>query len=254
LVKICMKNAKTWKTCVGAMANLVGEIVLKLTPEGIRARAIDPSHVALVDLELPAAALDGYEIGQPTSLGVNLLEMSKIMARAKPTDEMTIELDEQKNRLALTFRGATTRKFDISLIDIREAELPEPKLQFVASAGILAGMIQEGLKDAELVSGTIKLLLDNEGFVMSAEGDKGTTELALGKDNKALTGHDAKQSAKSMYDIGQLGNMVKAAASADIVTVNMGTDLPIQVDCPVADGKGRLRFILAPRIDNAENR
>ena len=249
MVKICMKNAKTWKMCVGAMANLVGEIVLKLTPEGVRARAMDPSHVALVDFELLAAAFDGYEVNQPTSIGINLLEMNKVMARAKPDDEMTIELDEQKNRLTLTFKGASARKFDMSLIDISETELPEPKLQFVASTGVLAGIIQDGLKDAELVSGTVKLGLDNDGFTMSAEGDRGTTELVLGKDNKALTGYNAKQPAKSMYDTSQLGNIMKAAAGADIVIINMGTNLPVQVDCPVADGKGRLRFLLAPRIE-----
>jgi proliferating cell nuclear antigen len=52
-----------------------------------------------------------------------------------------------------------------------------------------------------------------------------------------------------MFNIKYLGDMTKAASSTDVITINLGMDLPIQLDFPVAEGKGKLRFLLAPRIE-----
>ena len=248
-LKIYTKNSKTWKTCVAAMANVVDEVGLKLTPEGVKAKAMDASHVSLVDLDLPANAFDEYDVKTATVLGVNLAELGRVMSRAKPDDELTIELDEQTNRLALAFKGASSRKFELPLIDIAETELPEPKLQFTASATISAGQLQDALKDAELAGETVRLGLGTEGFAVTTEGDARSAEFALEKGSEGMVAHDVKQPAKAMYARANLSNIVKAAAPADTVTIQLGNNLPVQLDYPVADGKGRLRFLLAPRIE-----
>ncbi len=249
MVSVRMEESKVWKTCIGMMVNLIEEAAFKFTPDGIKMKAMDPSHIALVDFELPATAFVEYKVKQPTVLGINLLEMYKIMSRGKAEDELTLELDEERNRMGLTFKGASTRRLSLPLIDIREAELPEPKLQFTATAEVLAGVIQDGLKDAEIVGDNVRFELSNDGLLISAESDKGTAELKLGKGDKALAKLNVKQLARAMFNIKYLSDMTKAASSSDIITINLGMELPIQLDFPVADGKGRLRFLLAPRIE-----
>jgi len=249
LVKLRMADSKGWKTCVSAMASLIEEATFKLTPEGVKMKAMDPSHVALVDFELPAEAFAEYGVKQTVSIGADLAEMNKIMARAKAEDEFTMELDEEKNRLVLTFKGTSTRKFSLPLIDISEAELPEPKLQFTATADIAAGVIQDGLRDAEIVGDNVRCELKEEGFSMLTESDTGATELKLQKGDAGLLKLSVKQPARAMFNIKYLIDMTKAVSSADAITINLGTNLPIQLDFPIAKGKGRLRFLLAPRIE-----
>ncbi|MBA7630887.1 hypothetical protein ES703_38412 [subsurface metagenome] len=249
MVSARMADSKTWKTCVGAMVNLIDEAAFKFTPDGIKMKAMDPSHVALLDFELPASAFEEYKIKQPTTLGIGLTEMNKILARAKAEDELALELDEEKNRLTLTFKGVSTRRLSLPLIDVSEAELPEPKLQFTATADVVAGVIQDGLKDAEIVGDNVKFELSEDGFFLSAESDKGASELKLRKGDQALPKLSVKQPAHAMFNIKYLSDMAKAAGSSDVITINLGTDLPIQLDLQVAEGKGRLRFLLAPRIE-----
>jgi len=248
VVRIRMENAKTWKTCISAIAALIDEAAFKFTPEGMRMKAIDPSHVALVDFELPADAFVEYDVRKETVLGIDLAEMDKVMSRAKSEDEFVLELSEEENRLILTFRGKSTRRFSLPLIDIRETELPEPKLEFTASAQVSAGAIQDALKDAGLVGDSVKFEISSEEFKMSAEGDSGSVEMKLSKGDEGLKKLDVKQQARAMYNINYLEDMSKAASSDDIVTVNLGTDLPIQLDFPMGK-KGRLSFLLAPRIE-----
>lgn len=249
MVKARMAESKVWKTCVGMMVNLIEEAAFKFTHEGVKMKAMDPSHIALVDFELPDKAFEEYNVKQPTILGINLLEMDKIMSRGKAEDELILELDEKQNRLGFTFKGASTRRLSLPLIDVREAELPEPKLQFTATAEVSAGVIQDGLKDAEIVGDNVKFELNEDGLIISAESDRGTTELKLSKGDKALAKLNVKQGAKAMFNIKYLGDITKSVSSADSITINLGTDLPLQLDFPVADGKGRLRFLLAPRIE-----
>lgn len=244
-----MAESKVLKTCVEMMVNLIEEAAFKFTPEGIKMKAMDPSHIALVDFELPASAFTEYNFKQPIVLGINLLEMEKVISRGKADDELILELDEKQNRLGLTFKGVSTRRLSLPLIDIRETELPEPKIQFTATAEVLAGVIQDGLKDAEIVSDNVRFELDETGLVISAESDKGTAELKLKKGDKGLLKLSVKQPARAMFNIKYLIDMTKGAGSEDPITISLGTDLPIQLDFPVADGKGRLRFLLAPRIE-----
>ncbi|RLG57626.1 MAG: proliferating cell nuclear antigen (pcna) [Hadesarchaea archaeon] len=249
MLKVKMAEAKIWKTCVGMVVNLVEEAAFKFTSEGVKMKAMDPSHIALADLELPTKVFEEYSIKQPTVLGINLLEMNKIMSRGKPEDELIIELDEKQNRLSLTFKGTSTRRLNLPLIDVRETDLPEPRLQFTAMAEVTAGVIHDGLKDAELVGENVSFELHEDGLKISAESDRGSTELKLRKGDKALANLDVKQEARAVFNIKYLSDITKSASSNDLIKINLGTNLPIQLDFPIAGGEGRLRFLLAPRIE-----
>ncbi len=250
MVSVKMSDSKVWKICIGTMVNLIEEAAFKFAPEGIKMKAMDPSHVALVDFELPAAAFAEYSVKQPVTLGINLSEMDKVVSRAKADDQLILELDEKQNRLAVSFKGASTRKLSLPLIDVREAELQEPKIQFAAAAEILAGVVQDGLKDAELISDNVRLELSEEGFFISADGDRGSTELKLGKGDKGLVKLHAKEKSRAMFNIKYLTDMTKAASSTDVIKISLGSNLPIQLDFPVAGGVGKLRFLLAPRVES----
>jgi proliferating cell nuclear antigen len=230
------------------MVNLIEEAAFKFTPEGVRMKAMDPSHIALVDFELSPDAFKEYSVKAPTILGINLVEMDRVLSRARPGDEFGMELDEKQNRLMLTFKGKSTRKLSLPLISIDEREFPEPKIPFTAELSVNVGVIQDGLKDAELVTDNVQFRAEEEGFQMKAEGDKGSSELRLSKDDKeVLTKLKVDQPARAMFNIKYLRDMMEGASSSDSVTVRLGTDLPVQLDFDVS--KGRLRFLLAPRIE-----
>ena len=244
-----MPNSRAWKTCIGAMVALIEEAAFKFSPEGVRMRAMDPSHVALIDFEMPARAFDEYEVKQPVVLGVALAELNRMLARARPDDEFTMELEEERNRLALTFKGKSTRKLSLPLVDVSEGELPEPKLEFTATAKLAAEAVQDGLRDAEIVGDTVRFELDESTFKMLAESDRGSTELRLRKGDPALAKLDIKEPARATFNVKYLGDMMKAAKPDDLVTINLGADLPINLDFPVEE-HGRLSFLLAPRIES----
>lgn len=248
-MKLKMDKSEVWKNCIGAISNLIEEADLDISEEGVNLKAMDPSHVALAGLKISDAAFTEFDVDKPEKLGIDLTEMDKIMSRANKNDKSTLEYVEEENRLKLEFRGTSTRRFSLPLLELEEEELPEPELNFTANAKVTAGTIREGLKDAALVGDNVKFELSDEKFKMSIESDTGSAEMELSKEDEGLKDLNVESPTRAMYNIGYLEDMFKAAGSNDIVEINHGEDLPIQIIFKMADGEGQLKFLLAPRVE-----
>lgn len=244
-----MESSEVWKNCIGAISNLIDEVNFEFNKDGVEMKAMDPSHVALADFGLSSDAFRVYELEDTLKLGMDLAEMDKIMSRAKRDDEFIMEFDEEENRLRLEFRGKSTRRFSLPLLEVEEEELPEPDLNFTASARVSAGVIREGLKDAALVSDNVRFELKGDRFVMGIESDTGSAEMELSRDDDGLQELQVDESSSAVYSIGYLEDMIKAASSKDVVEVSHGVDIPIQMVFQIAEGKGHLKFLLAPRVE-----
>lgn len=248
-MKLKMENSSVWKNCIGAVSNLVEEVDLEFTEKGVEMRAMDPSHVALSEFKLSVDAFEEYDLEESQKLGVDLGEMDRFLSRAKKNDELTMSFDEEESRLKLRFRGKSTRRFSLPLLEVEEEELPQPDLDFTAFAKISAGTVSDGLKDAALVGDNVRFEFLEDKFLMGIESDTGSVEMELSKEDESLEELEVEESSKAMYNIGYLDDMFKAASSGDIVEINHGTDLPILMTFNIADGNGSLKFLLAPRIE-----
>ncbi len=244
-----MDNSEIWKDCIGAISNLIEEADFEIDGKGIRMKAMDPSHVALVDFRLSSKAFSVYDVEDTVKLGLDLTEMDKVMSRAKKNDESAIGYIEEENRLKIEFKGTSTRRFSLPLLDLEDEDLPDPDLDFTASAKIAAGVINDGLKDAALVGDNVRFELLEGKFLMKIESDTGSAELELSEDDEALESIDVDNPSRAMYNIGYLEDMFKAASSNDIVEIKHGQDLPIQIIFEIAEGNGHLKFLLAPRVE-----
>jgi proliferating cell nuclear antigen len=248
-MKMVMKDAKLWKTCVSAVSSLIEDAAFVVSPSGLKLRAMDPSHIALVDLELPPQAFEEFSVEKQTTIGIHIPEMVKVVSRAKPSERLTIELDESTNRLNLTFAGPPVRRLSMPTIDAQDANYPEPKLIFTAAMEVPADLIQDGIKDAELIGDSVEFEAVKEGLRMRAESDKGASELVLDVGSDALTNFTANPPARARYAISYL-NSILSNSPPGLIGVKLGTDLPVSITYPIPSGK--LMFLLAPRVGGYE--
>jgi len=51
LFRIKIADAKLWKNLIGAISTLIDEGSFNADRDGIKLRAMDPSHVAMIDFE-----------------------------------------------------------------------------------------------------------------------------------------------------------------------------------------------------------
>jgi len=242
-----MKDPKIWKTFVSSVTALIEEAAFTFSPDGVRMKAMDPSKISMVDFELSPDAFDEFKVKERVVAGVKLTEFERALSRMKSKDQLTLEVDTEKNRLNLIFKGASTRKLGIPLLSAEEEEFPEPKLNFAAKVTLQASVLKDGLKDAEMVAENVRLNADKNSFSILAESDRGTSELVLSKGDEGLVGLDVSEPATAIYSVRYLIDMVGGTSPSDQVTLKFSTDLPLEIDFGVANG--RFRFLLAPRVE-----
>lgn len=250
MIRLGMENPKVLKTCMSAVASLVEEAAFIASPDGLKLRTMDATHTVLLDLDLPACAFSRFEVEKQTTIGVKLAEMNKVLSRAKPNDGMLVEFDEQAGRMAISLSGPPQRRFNVPVIEVESVSYPDPKIAFPATAEVQAGILQDGVKDAELVRASpVKIEIAESGLRMWADGANGSSELRLETASKALANLKVASPTQAGYSPERLGGILSVCAPNDTVGVSLGTDMPIRVDCAV--GSGKLRFLLAPIVEAA---
>jgi len=246
MFKANLKDPKLLKHSIDAISNMVDEVGINVTAEGMTLKAMDPAHVALVDFELKKDAFDEYEVSEPIVLGVDLDRLNTILKRAGTEDRISLELDSENNALRIRIKNSSTRTFNLPLIEVSEEELKVPDLEFPCRVEINSKIISEGIKDAEIVSDHVVLKIDKENLYITARGDLGNVEVMAAKD-EAMS-FDVKQSASSMFSLEYLKDMIKASDIATTVKISLGDSIPVKMEFLAQDM--RLSFLLAPRIES----
>ena len=83
---------------------------------------------------------------------------------------------------------------------------------------------------------------------MYAEGDTDTVNLKLPK--KLLNELTVSNKCKSLFSIDYFSNMIKPVKGDDPMTIMLGNDNPIRVEFDIAEKKGHVTYLLAPRIES----
>jgi proliferating cell nuclear antigen len=244
-----MFNAKVksevLKGVIDVTSPLVSEVKFNINSKGISLRAVDPAHVAMINLEIGNKAFEEYK-ADDMELGVDMDKLAGIMRLSTSGDMVSLEYDEKGNRLIVKI-GNLVRK--MSLIDT--AGMPDPKmpnLDLPAKAIINASEINRGVRASEAVSDHLAVTINKDNFELFAEGDTDTVNLKLPKD--LLVELNAKDSYKSLFSIDYFSNMIKPVKGEDNVTIYLGNDNPVRVEFDIADKKGHVQYLLAPRIES----
>jgi proliferating cell nuclear antigen len=246
MFKASLRDPKLLKHSIDAISNMVDEVGINVTKEGMTLRAMDPAHVALVDFELKKSAFDEYEVDGLLVLGIDLDRLNTILKRAGAEDKITLEFDSEKNTLKIRLKNASTRTFNLPLIEVSEEELKVPDLEFPSTVEINSKIISEGIKDAEIVSDHVVLKVDKKNLYIKARGDLGNVEVKAAKEG--AISFDVSQDTRSMYSLEYLKDMIKASDIADSVKISLGDNIPVKMEFLSSDIK--LSFLLAPRIES----
>lgn len=244
-----MFNAKVkseiLKGIIDVISPLVNEIKLNITPKGISIRAVDPAHVAMVDLEVKSNAFEEFK-AKEMELGIDMDKLGSIMRLSTAGDMISLEYDNDANRLTVRIGNLVRR---MGLIDT--AGMPDPKmpsLNLPAKVVLKSSEISQGVRASESVSDHLSLSVNKDTFELFAEGDTDTVNLKLPKD--LLVDINAPSKCKSLFSIDYFSNMIKPVKSDNPLTIHLGNDNPIQVEFDIADKKGHVTYLLAPRIES----
>ena len=162
-----LKNVDLWRRSIDAIASFISEGNFRFNEKGISFKAVDPSQIVLVDYIMDKGAFEKFDI-EPTYIGVDLVELNKIMQRSLPNDKLTMEVSDSE--LSLKLEGDMLRSFRLPLIEVSEEDINIPQPKFDAKVEIAGRIIKEALKDASLFGSSVVLRIKGSQFTIEARG------------------------------------------------------------------------------------
>jgi proliferating cell nuclear antigen len=238
-------KSEVLREVVDVISTLVDEAKLNLSKDGLSVKAVDPAHVAMLDLSVGKDAFEEYS-ADDQEMGVDMDKFKEVLKLAKAGDIISMDYDEEKNRLIMSVGNITRR---MALVDTAGMSDPKaPNLNLPVKVTVRAEELRQGIRASESVSDHVALICSPDGFEMTSEGDTDSVNLKLPKD--LLESLDCKETVRSLFPLDYFSNMVKAASSAGSITMFLGTDYPVKMEFRISDGKGEVHYLLAPRIES----
>jgi proliferating cell nuclear antigen len=239
-------NAEIFKDSIASLAVIVDEVRFRIKPEGISVKAVDPANVAMVTFELGSSAFDEYS-AEECEIGIDLSKITDLMGIADKGDIVRIELEDENHKLLIDVGGLS---YNLSLLDpstIR-AEPRVPQLELPAKVVMNGTDLRHAVKAAEKISNHMLMGVSGDTFYMEAKGDTDQVRLEMGRD-QLIDLKSGEGEASSLFSLDYMTDIAKATNKVNEVSLSLGKDFPVIIYFEIANGAGRISYLLAPRIE-----
>ena len=238
-------KSETLKGLVNIISTLIDEVKFIITPGGMTLKAVDPAHVAMIELKVGSKAFESYSASE-TEIGLDLDKVKTVLKLAGQGDVISMEQDENKGRFVFKI-GNITRS--MNLVDTSSMNDPKvPQLTLSASVVLQVDQLKKGMYAAEDISDHISLKADPEFFELSCEGDTDDSSLKLKRQD--LGGLEAQSAVGSLFPLDYFMNIIKAIPLGTTMKVELDNDYPVKLVFGLANGEVNVVYFLAPRIES----
>ncbi|MFH1393311.1 MAG: proliferating cell nuclear antigen (pcna) [Candidatus Micrarchaeota archaeon] len=245
-MKLVVQEAPALKAAIDSIVSLVEEGQFEVKEDGLHLKAMDPSQISMISFTMPKEAFVEYNISEESKLGVDIGQLSNVLARGKKGEKAEITTEE--GRLVINFLAdKRKRTFKVPLIESGERIQKEPKIEFSSAVKMTAEAFKETLKDAKLISSHVRLILTPGEFVVDVRGENGDVRAQFDNGGSEVQEITTKDGAKATFPLQYLEDIVKAASGSSRLNINLETDRPLRIAYDIEGAK--VTYYLAPRIE-----
>ncbi len=249
--RIRFLDARVWGYSLSAVADLVDVGSFKVSKEGFRIRAMDPSHVALIDFSVPVEGFEVFDVEGEASMPVSIETISKVLKRASKRDELAIEYDGQRAWVSLIAPYGVERRFSIPVLQGSVIEeVPELKIDFPVRSRMHPQVFYSSYKIISEIGEVLALQSSSEGIRITGSSELAEAEIILTTETGGLIEHQhtSYDVERASYTIDYFDKIAKASSVAEETSIAFGSDKPCEVVVLMPRG-ARLVLYVAPRSE-----
>merc|ERR1712066_565016 len=198
---------------------------------------------ALVSLMLRESAFSEFKCDRPTSLGMNVDSLGKILKMCGPSDSLKLKWRTDADTVTFQCEGGEQDRiseFDLKLMRIESEHMEIPEQQYKVVARLPSGEFQKICRDLKEFGETMQVKASKEGITFSVQGDVGAGNIMLKpreaekpEEKVTLTVHEP---VTATFALRYLVNFSKAAPLCGTVELGLGPDAPLLVKYDLETG------------------
>jgi len=238
-----LENPKIFSDMIAIISELVAEVRLKISKDGMSLTALDPANVAMVYFKIPNDLFAKFELEKEEVLGINLESLKAVLRRCQAGSSLT--LTKEEGVLKLVIQDRIKRDFSLALIDITGDEKEMPKWEFKSVIKMDSESFVEIIEDCAIVSDACTFFAEPNKFIVEAHGlNSARAEFT----NEEVEIYSDNSSAR--FSLDYLSKFIKGAKISARVTISFSDNHPMRID--FLTGNVLLSFVLAPRIEQED--
>jgi len=252
------------KTLFDTLKDILTDVNIVFTKEGVKIVALNEAQVALVYVKLNNTGFDYYYC-EPEEFvaGINTIAFYTVIKSIGTQDILTISLDkDNQNELFIKIENGMKNKIDRSwykLLDIDTIDIGEPTFEYDFIVKMPSSEFQSICKIMKDIGSEICVCSHNNQIKISCEGDFCKKEVTLidpvtdMMDNSSITSIDsininADHMVRQKFALKFLSMFARGTSLCNEVKIMLGSSAPLVLQYTVA-ALGDLMFALSPKID-----
>lgn len=230
-------DAESFCAFVDAVNALVDECILRVSPDGLRAKAVDPANVSMVEAELT----DIRDLSEETVVGIDIIQLARDLPNYHEGDEYRIAIDAGDNELRVHSPEGLAETILIDPDTVRE-EPTGPEVEYEQAFTIPAYRFHGVVGSVAWATDGVVRVGTSEG-TLSVHGEReGHADWQYPWGIEADVGGQSEV----LYSGDYLRRIFDGLPSNGDLDVQFGTNLPLSIDA------GWVWYLIAPRITEVD--
>lgn len=171
------------KTLVEALKELLTDVVLEVDHTGLRVIAMNKACAVLVHLRLDASRFENFRCSRPLNLGINIINLHKLIKTVGNSDTLTLYVEEGESHLGIKIESSEKNSrtvYNLNLLDMENTKITVSPMQFEDVIVLGSAEFQKLCRDMHNIADVVEIKVVNDEVAFSCRGDFSTQETVLG--------------------------------------------------------------------------
>jgi|TARA_B110000444_G_C18666160_1_gene513030 proliferating cell nuclear antigen len=242
------------KTLIEALKEILNDTVIEINSDCIKVVTMDNSHIILVHLKLFADKFEFYNCNRPISIGINMLNLYKIIKTVNNNDIITFFVyNDNLNHLGIKIENMeknTKTTYFLNLLDLNNEQFDIPEVQFNSVITLPSNDFQKLMRDMNNLADFVEIKNVDNKFILTCSGDFCSQETVL-SDNDLVNINNKNHSdiIQGIFNLKYLVLFTKCTNLSNNVELYLKNNYPLIIRYNVAS-LGSLKLCLSPQSDD----
>ena len=251
-IEIKTIQSTAFKILIEALKELLTDTCIEFDQTGIKIVAMDSSHIVLVHLKLDASKFEYFYCKSRTAIGVNMLNLHKLIKTINSNDTLTMFMDEKDpNHLGIKIENGeknTKTTYKLNLLDLDNPKISIDPAEFNSVITLPASDFQKIIRDMNNLTDFVEIRNISNQLIFGCKGEFCDQETIL-SDNEngvhSITMKSVNEIVQGVFNLRYLVMFTKCTNLCNTVELYLKNDYPLIVRYGVAS-LGDLKLCLAP--------
>lgn len=249
-------QSASFKILTEALREILNDVSIEFDESGMKIVTLDTNHVVLIHLKLDANKFEYFHCETKTVVGVNMLNLYKLIKTVNSNDTLTLFIDSADvNHLGIKIENGeknTKTIYKLNLLDLDNQKVSIDPAEFNSVITLPSVDFQKIIRDMSNIAETVEIKNIGTQLILNCKGDFCQQETVLADNNDGVSKIMNKKEGdivQGVFSLKYLSQFTKCTNLCTAVELYLKNDYPLIVKFAVSS-LGSIKMALSPVYQN----